>query len=61
MEQRLEKGVENLKDFEIKCYNCGKFGLIAKECRMGQGGHPDANPKSKRSRQANQQGKAGRD
>ena len=57
----VRKGGRKSKRFEIRCYNCGKLGHIAKECKMGQGDNPDANPKSKRSRQANQQGKAGQD
>ena len=60
-EPKVRKGGKKSKRFETRCYSCGKLGHIAKDCKRGQGDIPNSSFKSKRLRQANQQGKAGRD
>ena len=60
-EPKVKKGSKKSKSLETICYNCGKLVHIARNCKRGQGYDPNSGPKSKRSRQANQQGKSGQD
>ena len=55
------RGGQKFKRFDIWCNGCGKLGHIARHCKRGQGDNSNPGPKSKRLRQADQQGKAGRD